>query len=257
MKDTACFRRCGTQVENDHSNLIDVKAFLLRMYVVLGAAILLTIAWGYILEGPMYYYISAFNFAIYYGFSLIFAITAAVWIEHRTSAEGLASSTSDSGNWRKWMKIMGPIVIALAVVAAFAHGARRFRSALPNQDQQRLFASTIERALKMDSIQPKLLSFEWPTWAEAVGVALYLQRAGCPWYVADHGPLIPFMFGRDRAIPDKETGARVPNASIWRIVSPKSASLLQKEQGLSILPLATDVDLVIRPNLRNEAQIGE
>jgi hypothetical protein len=256
MRHTARFCRRGTHPENEHPTAIDVKVFLLRMYAVLGAAILLTIVWGHIQEGPMYYYISLFNFAIYYGFLLILAITAALWIEHRALAEGLASSMPYSGNWRKWTKIVGPIMIALAAVAAFAQEARRFRSPSPNQDLQRLFATTIERALKMDSIQPKLLSFEGQTWAEAVGVALYLQRAGCSWYVADYAPSIPLIFGRDRAIPDKETGARLPNASIWRIVSTGSASLLEKEQGLTVLPLVRDVDLVIRPGLRNGAQIG-
>jgi hypothetical protein len=99
----------------------------------------------------------------------------------------------------------------------------------------------------MDPVQPKLLSFEGQAWAEAVGVALYLQRAGSSWYVADYAPSIPLIFGRDRAIPDKETSARLPQASIWRIVSPRSATILAKEQGLTVLPLARDVDLVIRP----------
>jgi hypothetical protein len=252
IKNTSLFCRRGVHGETDH--LTDVKAFLLRLYLVLGAAVLLTIAWGHFLEGPMYYYISTFNFAIYYGFSLIFAITAALWIEHRGLAEGLASSTSYSGNWRKWMKIVGPIMIALATVAAFVHQARRFRSPAPNQDQQRLFASSIERALKLDSIQPKLVRFEGQAWGEAAGVALYLQRAGCSWYVADYAPSIPLIFGRDRAIPDKETDARVPNASIWRIVSPRSASFLLRE-GFTVLPLAWDVELVIKPDLRAGAQI--
>jgi hypothetical protein len=251
IKNTSLFCRRDTRGESDY--LTDVKVFLLRLYVVLGAAVLLTIAWGHFLEGPMYYYVSTFNFAIYYGFSLIFAITAALWIERR-AFEGLESSTSYSRNWRRWLKIMGPIMIAFAAVVAFADEARRFRSPTPNQDQQRLFANSIERALKMDSIQPKLLRFEGQAWGEAAGVALYLRRAGCSWYVADYAPSIPLIFGRDRAIPDKETGARVPNASIWRIVSPRSASFLEKE-GFTVLPLAIDVDLVIKPDLRDEAQI--
>lgn len=238
---------------NDYLAAIEVKAFLFWMYVVLCAAILLTLAWGHFLEGPMYYYISTFNFAIYYGFSLIFAITAALWIERR-AFEALGSSTSHPRNWRKWLKIMGPIMIAFAAVAAFADEARRFRSPWPNQDQQRLFATSIERALKMDSIQPKLLRFEGQAWGEAAGVALYLRRAGCSWYVADYAPSIPLIFGRDRAIPDKETDARVPNASIWRIVSPRSASFLEKE-GFTVLHLAMDVDLVIKPDRRAGAQI--
>lgn len=253
LNDMARLSRRNGHAENDHPTAIVVRAFLLRLYVVLGAAILLTIAWGHFLEGPMYYYVSTFNFAIYYGFSLILAITAALWIERR-AFEGLASSTSHSRNWRKWLKIMGPIMIAVAAVAAFAQEARRFRSPAPNQNQQRLFASSIERALKMDSIQPKLLRFEGPAWGEAAGVALYLQRAGCSWYVADYAPSIPLIFGRDRAIPDKETDARVPNASIWRIVSPRSASFLLRE-GFTVLPLAWDVELVIKPDLHDAAQI--
>jgi hypothetical protein len=253
VKDMARLRRRNARTENDHLTAIAVKAFLLRVYVVLCAAVVLTIVWGHFLEGPMYYYISTFNFAIYYGFALIFAITAALWIERR-AFEGLESSTSYSRNWRRWLKIVGPILIAFAAVATFAHEARRFRSPSPNQDQQRLFATSIERALKMDSIQPKLLRFEGQAWGEAAGVALYLRRAGCSWYVADYAPSIPLIFGRDRAIPDKETDARVPNASIWRIVSPRSASFLEKE-GFTVLRLAMDVDLVIKPDLRDKAQI--
>jgi branched-subunit amino acid transport protein len=203
----------------------------------------------------MYYYISTFNFAIYYGFALIFAIAAALWIERRAS-ESLESSTPYPRNWRRWLKILGPITIAFATVAASAFEAHRFRSPSPNQDQQRLFATTIERALKMDSIQPKLLRFEGQAWGEAAGVALYLRRAGCSWYVADYAPSIPLIFGRDRAIPDKETDARVPNASIWRIVSPRSASFLLRE-GFTVLPLAWDVELVIKPDPRNGAQVGK
>jgi hypothetical protein len=63
---------------------------------------------------------------------------------------------------------------------------------------------------RWDPIQPKLLNFESEAWAEALGVALYLQRAGTPWYVAYYERLFPIIFGRDRAIPDKETGARLP-----------------------------------------------
>lgn len=111
------------------------------------------------------------------------------------------------------------------------------------------FNAQLERALKSDLIQPKLLSFEGQAWAETVGAALYLQRAGVDWYVADYAPSIPLLFGRDRAIPDKETAGRLPNASVWRIVSTESSvNILAKEPGLIVLPLAKDIDLVIRPS---------
>lgn len=246
LRNTARRSVRARRIENDSLVPSEVKAFLLRMYLVLGSAIVLSIVWGHIQEGPMYYYSSFSNFAIYYGFLLIFAVTMAFWFERRASYH-LASSLSYLGNWPKRMKAAGPIIVALAAIAAFVHEARRFRSAPPNQDQQLRFATTIDTALKMDPLQPKLLSFEGQAWTEAIGVALYLQRRGSSWYVADYAPSIPLIFGRDRAIPDKETSVRVPGASIWRIVSPRSASFLAKEQGLTVLPLARDVDLVIRP----------
>jgi hypothetical protein len=144
---------------------------------------------------------------------------------------------------------LGPFLIALAAVVAFAREARRFRYRPQDSAQQYIFATTMERALKGDSIQPKLLSFEGQTWAETVGAALYLQRAGEEWYVADYAPSIPLIFGRDRAIPDKETAARLPHASVWRIVSTASSvNILAKEPGLMVLPLAKDINLVIRPS---------
>ena len=243
LRNRARFSRKG----DDSFISAEVKAFLLRMYLVLVAAIFLTIIWGHIQEGPMYYYSSFCNFAIYYGFLLIFAIATALWVERRALSH-MAPSTSHLGNWPRRMKTAGPYLIALAAIAAFGHESRRFRSGPPDQDEHRRFATAIETALKMDPVQPKLLSFEGQAWSEATGVALYLERAGSSWYVADNAPSIPLMFGRDRAIPDKETSARLPDASTWRIVSRRTASFLAKEQGLTVLPLARDVDLVIRPH---------
>src|SRR5205807_10026165 len=52
--------------------------------LILFAAIALTIAWGCIQEGPMFYYTSLFNFAIYYGVLLLFALLSAQWLEERS-----------------------------------------------------------------------------------------------------------------------------------------------------------------------------
>ena len=217
------------------------------MYRVLGFAILLTIVWGHIQEGPMYYYNALFNFAIYYGLLLIFATTAALWVARRVFAWP-SEITSDSSNWRKRVRTIGPLLLLLAAFAAFRHEARRFRYVGEDAGQQHLFAATMARAMEIDSTQPKLLSFEGQAWAEAVGVALYLQRAGSQWYVADYAPSIPLIFGRDLAIPEKETSARLPNASVWRVVSPASADVLAREQGSTVLPLNREVKLVLRPS---------
>jgi hypothetical protein len=225
----------------------DLRTFLFWMYLVLGFAILLTMVWGHTQEGPMYYYNALFNFAIYYGLLLIFAATVALWIA-RGAFAWPSKMTSDSSNWRTRVKTIGPLLLFLAAFAAFRHEARRFRSVEQDAAQQHLFAVTMARALEIDTIQPKVLSFEGQAWAETVGVALYLQRAGSPWYVTDYAPTIPLIFGRDRAIPEKETVAGLPNASVWRIVSPATADVLAREQGSTVLPLNREVKLVLRPS---------
>jgi hypothetical protein len=241
--------RCATRAPIGNNKLIagDLRTFFFWMYLVLGFAILLTVVWGHIQEGPMYYYNALFNFGIYYGLLLIFAGTVALWIARGVFACS-SEINSDSSNWLRRVKTIGPLLLLLAAFAAFRHEARRFRYFGEDAEQQHLFAATMARALEIDTIQPKLLSFEGQAWAETVGVALYLQRAGSQWYVADYAPSIPLIFGRDRAIPEKETAARLPNASPWRIVAPATADALARDQGSTVLPLNREVKLVLRPS---------
>lgn len=248
MKGKVSFSSRQKEIQNEDFSMPDLRSFLTRMYLVLGFAIVLTIVWGHIQEGPMYYYNALFNFAVYYGLLLIFAVTAAQSIAREKLAR-LAAPKSESRNWPSKLVRLGPSFIALAAVTVFACEARHFRYRPQDAQQQQVFATTMERALKSDLIQPKLLSFEGEAWAETVSVALYLQRAGVDWYVADYAPSIPLLFGRDRAIPDKETAGRLPKASVWRIVSTESSvNILAKEPGLVALPLAKDIDLLIRPS---------
>ena len=235
--------------QDDNRRTSNLNSFLARMYLVVCSAVALTLVWGHIQEGPMYYYNALFNFGIYYALLLIFAITVANWIAYGVLA-WLARSGSSWRNPLRKMTTIGPLLIALVAVAAFVHEARRFRYVEKDAAEQRLFATTLQRAVKIDSIQPKLLIFEGQAWAETVGVALYLQRGGEEWYVGDYAPSIPLIFGRDRAIPDKETAIRLPHASVWRVVSTASGlNILAKESGVMVLPLAKDIDLVIRPSL--------
>jgi hypothetical protein len=236
-----------TRLTVSNSATPELRSFLLRMYFVVGFAIVLTIVWGHLQEGPMYYFNAYFNFAIYYSLLLVFAVTLAQLLAAGTVTRP-ATSAPRSENWRSKFEKLGPRLVALAAVGAFVQGADQFRYRPKDAAAQRLFAATMKRALESDSIQPKLLSFESQAWAETVGVALYLQRAGSEWYVAEYAPSIPNIFGRDRAIPNKETAVRLPHASLWRIVSTKSsANIVAREPQLVSLPLAIDIDLVIRP----------
>jgi hypothetical protein len=247
LKPTLNFFASRMERQNEDFITPELRAFLRQMYLMLGFAIVLTIVWGYIQEGPMYYYNAFFNFAIYYSLLLIFALTIAQSIAGKLAK--LAAVGPGSRSWPSKVMRAGPFLIALGAVAAFAQSAPQFRSRPQDAAQQHMFATTMERAVTSDPMQPKLLSFEGQAWAETVGVALYLERAGAEWYVADYAPSIPLMFGRNRAIPDKETAVRLPHASLWRIVSTASSvEILAREHGWIALPLAKDIELIIRPS---------
>lgn len=219
------------------SSPADLRRFFVHLYCVLGGAILLTVVWGCIQEGPMYYYNALFNFAILYAFLLVLAIV-------------VAQSISRLRILSPRLMTAGLSMVTLAAVAAFAQEARHFRYRAQDSEGQRLFESTMRRALEVNSAQPKLLSFEGQAWAEAVGVALYLERAGIQWRVAAYAPLMPIIFGRNNAVPDKEATARLPDASRWQIVSTaSSATLIGREAGLVALPVAPNVELVIPTSL--------
>jgi hypothetical protein len=230
---------------------MDITRFLRRMYIVLGTASLLTIVWGCIQDGPMYYFNALFNFAIYFGFLIIFAVVVVLWIEDRISTERSAPSVSRAATRRNQMLTYGPSVIALVAVAVLAQEARRFRSPRPDQDQQRMFATSLERALRIDPTQSKILMFETPAWAEALGVALYLHRTRQPWTVVSYAPLITTLFGRTRAIPGLPTEEPV-GSSIWRILPRENSLHLEGDSRWNVLHLTKKVDLAIQSKSGNE-----
>jgi hypothetical protein len=233
---------------------IDITRFLWWMYVVLSAAIFLTIVWGCLQDGPMFYFNALFNFAIYFGFLLIFAIAVVLWIEDRLSTDQLASSPSRPATWRNRMRTYGPAVIALIAVAVLAQESRRFRSAPTDQNQQRMFGTSLEKALKSDPTQSKVLIFEAPAWAEALGVALYLHRSRYTWTVVSYSSLIPVLFGRSRVITDVQTEAP-KNSSIWRVLPRKDAVPLEADSRWKVFHLTKKAILVIPSNSGNETPV--
>jgi len=230
---------------------IDITRFLWAMYVVLGTAILLTLAWGCLQDGPMYYFNALFNFAIYFGFLIILAVFVTLWIEDRISTDHMVPSPSRAETWRNRMVTTGPAVIALLAIAVLAQEARRFRSAPTDQNQQRMFATSLERALRIDPTQAKILMFESPAWAEALGVALYLHRSGHPWTVVSYSPMIPLLFGRTRAIPDLQTEEPI-GSSTWRILPRENTLHLEGDSRWNLLPLTKNVYLAIQSKSGNE-----
>lgn len=247
-------RSAPTTTEADHPAKIEITRFLWGMYVVLSTAIALTIVWGCLQDGPMFYFNALFNFAIYFGFLIIFAAAMVLWIEDRLSTDRLASSPAQTATWRNRMRTYGPAVIALIAVAVLAQEARRFRSAPTDQNQQRMFAASLEQALKNDPTHSKVLMFEAPAWAEALGVALYLHRSRHPWTVVSYSSLIPILFGRTRVITDVQTEAP-RDSSIWRILPRKDTVALEADSRWTVLHLTTKADLVIPSKAGNETPV--
>lgn len=239
-----------------HPAKIDLKRFLVWTYVVLGTAIALTIVWGCLQDGPMFYFNALFNFAIYFGFLIIFAIVVVLWIEDRLSTDHLPSSPSRTATWRNRMRTYGPAVIVLVAIAVLAQEARRFRSAPTDQNQQRMFGTSLEQALKSDPTQSKVLMFEAPAWAEALGVALYLHRNRHPWTVVSYSSLIPILFGRTRVITDVQAEAP-KDSSVWRILPRKDALPLEADSRWTVLHLTKKADLVIPSKAGNEMPVAK
>jgi hypothetical protein len=213
---------------------IENRRLLQAMAGVIVVATLLSLFWGSIQEGTMFYFNSHFNFAIYYAGLLILAMAAALWIEGKLAGAG-----------GKRIAIVGPVLLGLVAIAAFAQERRRFHSAPANQAEQRRFAASIEEALRIDPAQPKFINFESAAGGEAVGLALYLERRGCAWMVREDWPL---FFGRDKVVTAGRTDLPAPTASssFWRVHLHQTASTIGQDERVTILPLRNDRDLVFQ-----------
>jgi hypothetical protein len=192
----------------------------------------------------MYDYNALFNFAIYYAWLLVVALTAAVWIQNSLSLWRARAPNSAARSWPMRIQVIGLILLSLAVATTFRHERRRFRAKL-NKDQQRLFAETIDRAFALDPSQPKFLNFDWQANAQATRLAVYLERRGIRWWVREDWPL---QFGEDRIIRPGKSDQPTPTlaSSFWRAALHSNASTEGDPRGI-ILPLTTEFDLVIHP----------
>jgi hypothetical protein len=222
-----------------------IVKFRRRMYLMLVAATALSVVWGMIQEGPGFDYNALFNFSIYYGWLLLLAVTAAVWIEDRLSPRRPHAGNAATQSWPARVRIVGVVAIALAVAAAFRHERRRFR-ARSDPDQQRHFAATIDRALSLDPAQPKYFNFDWQAGGQTTRVALYLERRGVHWWVREDWPL---LFGADHIINEGRTDQPLPttSSSFWRVALHSNPIATEGDPRAIVLPLTPEFDLVIHP----------
>jgi hypothetical protein len=135
------------------------------------------------------------------------------------------------------------IVVTLAAVVALAHERRRFRAAV-DQDQERLFAESVERALSLDPAEPKFLNFDWQANAQATRLAVYLERRGIRWWVRENWPL---QFGADRIVTRGSSVQPVASSSFWAMVLHSNPSVAGADPRAIVFPITPDVDLVVHP----------
>jgi hypothetical protein len=218
----------------------EVGKFRRRMFLTLAVAFGLSLVWGSIQEGPMFYYNALFNFAIYYAWLLVIALSAAVWIERRLSGRPAR------------MRIIGLIALTLLAAGAFIRERRHFRAA-PNANENRFFAAAIERALALDPVQPKYLNFDWQGGGQTTRLALYLERKGVRWWVREDWPL---LFDEERIIREGKPGQPVPNleSSFWRVVWHSNLSAQATTPTSTVIPLTRDYDLIVYPGKADTAR---
>jgi hypothetical protein len=214
-----------------HSEVRMIRKFSQRMLLILAVALVLSLVWGSIQEGPMFYYNALFNFAIYYGWLLLVALNAAVWVE--TKLRGGRS------------RFIGLIVLTLLAAGAFIRERRHFR-ATPNPDENRFFAEAVERALALDPAQPKFLNFDWQGGGQTTRLALYLQRKGIRWWVREDWPL---LFGEERILREGKPGQPVPNleSSFWRVVWHPNLAAEATTPASTVIPITRGYDLIVFP----------
>ncbi|HSP44979.1 MAG TPA: hypothetical protein VLO30_03220, partial [Chthoniobacterales bacterium] len=210
------------------------KAWLFRqrLCVVLFSTIPLSIVWGYIQEGPMFYFNSLFNFAIYYVGLLIVALTCALWVQKRVC------------QWPARLSLAARLALGLAVAVAFGHEAPRFRGALPDQAEEARFATSIEEALKFDPVEPKFVTFDWQAGGQTTRLALYLERHGRRWLVREDWPL---LFGQDRIARENDPSQPTPTlaSSFWRVVPHSSSATLLTDPKVRVFALPREYDLIV------------
>ena len=225
-------RRRTNQIEEPGD--AEFRRFRQWFGLILFAAIALTIVWGCIQEGPMFYYTSLFNFAIYYGVLLLFALLSAQWLEERVP------------KCPRRLVLAGRIALCAGVIAAFVHEARRFRSMTPDQAEQAQFAAAIEQALKLDPVEPKFLNFDWQAGGQTARLALYLERRGCNWLVREDWAL---YFGEERIVREGKPGQPAPTlaSSFWRVGLHSNSSNLASPPNANVFPLTADYDLIVNP----------
>ena len=176
----------------------------------------LTIVWGHLQDGEMFYYNSWFTYSIYYALAVLAAGGVAEIVENR------AARTRLPGVWSGLAAALCLLAAGGAVMRHLGH----FRTNEYDQESYRAASRTVDAALAAhpDAPPAKLLVFPHDGWGAASAIAAKLARAGREVIVP---PDWYFMFGDGHVPADTFTRLAAakgkPPYDIWHIVSAPDA----------------------------------
>ena len=164
----------------------DRRRFLAWAAVFLALAFVLTLYWGTVQVGAMYFYNAVFNFGIYYFLALIAVavLTGWPWLAWLTGG----------GGWQGRPRMRTAVAVALLALLGVSW-ADRFRLSDPAPETTRAMHEAVSRVLAATAPPPgqeaplAIFSYQLDAWPTICGLALEMKRAGrsfavkAPWWV--------------------------------------------------------------------------
>lgn len=193
--------------------------FLGWLWLVWIVSVGLTLYWGTIQDGEMFYFNAWFDYSIW----LVLALLAAGSVADALDAALFRSERA--GLWKT-----GAILACLGLTAAvLVRHPERFHAGDGAEEWAQVQQRAVAEAFTTEpagTARAKLLVFPADYWENATGIAVQLTRAGRPAYVL---PDWEFMFGAGHGFPNWEGLLSQPaetnlDFEVWHVVSNKGAA---------------------------------
>lgn len=226
--------------------------FLGWLWIVWGLSVGLTLWWGVLQDGEMFYFNAWFNYSIWYVLALLAAGAVA------DASDALLFRSEHPWLWR------GLALLFCAGFTTFAltRHPERFRADDGNSAENRRQHQTVANRLATEPAgtpRAKLLVFPHDAWQDATGIAVLLTRANRPAYVL---PGWANMFGQGHLLPAGDAlttkpADTNPDYEVWHLVpaaaseNPPSAFLLANYQ---LVPGGLPIDPATEPAMNWEGE---
>ena len=201
--------------------------FLGWLWAVWWLSVGLTLFWGQIQDGPMYYFNAWFDYSIWFVLALLAA---------GALADALAAVLARAERPLIWKTLVVTLCAGAAVVTCTRYPGT-YRATVFDNEESRQQERVIDDALANEPAgteRPKLLVFPHEAWDTATGVALAIARHG---RAASVLPYWEFMFGHDHALGDAEKYVSGPVETnppyeVWHLVPRTLAPEAHTERSL-------------------------